>query len=203
MTILDDRPPGKQPDLPHFYARGVKVPNNYWKAMGTEHARPWEDSMQQKQMACYLPERLRKYSNQRKITFGPSTYTAEKQMSAVLPIKKKETCCTGASNGANVYLKQLFVPTVSVSCAWCLPGMPVSQIFICDTLDQAVAQTELEGEVYAHFLQGCGRHSWMAVRLNKGIDGLGQASRSFQLRLTTCLLFLNVRGAWLMRVCCS
>lgn len=50
-TIHNERPPEKRLDMPHCYARDIKVPKSYREARGTENARLWEDSMQSE---CFM-----------------------------------------------------------------------------------------------------------------------------------------------------
>ena len=58
-------------------------------------------------------------------------------------------------------------------------------------VEQAFVQPKLDEDIFLHLPRGCGCLSGKIARLNKSLDGLKQASRSWHAHVTICMKTLG------------
>ena len=92
---------------------------------------------------------------------------------------------------------------MSISCVRLLSAIACEcDLDLCHfDVDQAFVQSRLDDSVFLRLPKGCGKMSGKVVRLNKSLYGLKQASRTWHVHLTTCLLRLGRFEQCLTDVC--
>ena len=83
----------------------------------------------------------------------------------------------------------MFAPTVSSSCVRLLSAIACEYDleFWHFDVDQTFVQSDLVEDAFLRLPKGCGDLSEKVVRLNRGLYGLKQASRTWHTHLTICL----------------
>ena len=92
-----------------------------------------------------------------------------------------------------VDFREIFSPTVSSSCVRLLSAIACEcDLDLCHIdVHQAFVQSDLDEDVFQRLPKRYGDLSGKAVRLNKRLYGLKQASRAWHAHLTTCLKRLD------------
>ena len=95
----------------------------------------------------------------------------------------------GFKQREGVDFSETFAPTVSSSCLRLLSAIACEcDLDLCHFgVDQSFVQSDLEEDFFLLLPKGWGDLSGKAVRLNKSLYGLKQASRTWHAHLTTCL----------------